>query len=170
MPDIPQVGDLQVSQDLDFQERSWRVQRIGWTIFSLILLAAFVGLLGGGPLSAASAGGENEPLEVQYARFARHRSPTQIEVKLQPGAVSGDEARVWVDSQYLDGVELQNIVPEPDSAEAAPDRMIYVFKVNQGDQPTSITFNVMPERAGVRKVRVGLDGGATLNFRQIVYP
>ncbi len=170
MADIPQVGDLQVAQDLDFQQRSWRFQRIGWTIFSLILLAAFAGLLGGGPLSAATAGGENEPLEVQYGRFARHHAPTQIKVMLQPGAVSGDEAHIWIDSQYLDGVELQAIVPEPESVEAEPDRMTYVFKVNQGDRPTNITFNVMPERAGVRNVRVGLDGGPTLNFRQIVYP
>lgn len=137
---------------------------------AVILLAAFAGLLGGGPLRGATAGGENEPLEVQYGRFARHHAPTQIKVMLKPGAVSGDAARVWIDRQYLDGVELQAIVPEPESTEAGPDRMTYAFKVNQSDQPTNITFNVMPERAGVRNVRVGLHGGPTLNFRHIVYP
>jgi hypothetical protein len=38
------------------------------------------------------------------------------------------------------------------------------------DQPATVTFSIMPDQMGLRTVRVGLDGGNTLTFRQMVYP
>ncbi len=99
MGNAQRVGDLQVMQDLDFEHRSWGVQRVGWVILSLILGAASLGLLGEGPLSDAIAGEDGAPLQIQYGRFVRHRGSMQMEINLQPGAVQGDEARVWVDRQ-----------------------------------------------------------------------
>ena len=170
MGNAQQVGDLQVMQDLEFEQRSWRVQRIGWMILSLILGAAFVGLLGDGPISAATAGAEGTPLQVQYGRFARHHASVQMVIKLQPGAVQGDEARVWVDQQYLDGLELQNVIPEPESVEAGSDRYVYVFKLSEPGGRAEFSFDLNPVRNGVRQVRVGLDGGPELQFTQIVWP
>ncbi len=170
MANARRVGDLQVMQDLDFEHRSWNVERIGWVILSLILGAAFLGLLGEGPLSAATAGEDGAPLQVQYGRFVRHRGSTQMAFKLQPGAIQGDEARVWVAQEYLDGVELQNVIPQPDSVEAGPDRYVYVFKLSEPEAGANISFDLMPIRNGVRKARVGLEGGPELNFTQVVWP
>ena len=75
---IKQVEDLQVGEDLAFQERQWKVERIGWALMALIALAGLAGLFGGGPLSAATVGGDNLPLEVMYGRFVRHRTPTEL--------------------------------------------------------------------------------------------
>jgi hypothetical protein len=136
-------------------------------IISLIMAAVFVGLLGDGPFSAATAGAEGTPLQIQYGRFARHRASVQMTIKLQPGAVPGDEARVWIDQGYLGGVELQNIIPEPDSVEAGPDRYVYVFKLSEPDAGAEFNFDLMPVRNGVRQVRVGLQGAQELQSTQI---
>jgi hypothetical protein len=93
-----------------------------------------------------------------------------MEIKLQPGAVRGDTARVWLDYGWLQTIELQNVVPEPDSVEAGSDRLIYVFKMNRPDQPTTITFDYSPVRIGARDVSIGLDGGETITFNQVTYP
>lgn len=167
---MQRVGDLQVMQDLDYEHRSWRVERIGWVILSLILVAALLGLLGNGPLSAATAGDDGAPLQVQYGRFVRHRGPTQMEIRLQPGAVQGDEARVWVDREYLNGVDLQTVIPEPDSVEAGTDRYVYVFKLSEPGAGTGIIFDLVPIQDGIQNVRVGLDGGPDLSFIQVVWP
>ena len=170
MGNMQRVGDLEVTQDLDFEHRAWSVQRISWIIFSLIMGAAFLGLLGEGPLSAATAGGDGAPLQVQYGRFVRHRGTTQMEIKLQPGAVQSDEARVWVDREYLNGVELHNVLPEPESVEAGPDRYMYVFKLSEPGGGANINFDLMPVRTGIRNVQVGLEGGPELSFTQVVWP
>jgi hypothetical protein len=99
---LQRVGDLEINEDLEFEHRSWQVQRVAWAILSLIVLVALLGLLGGGgPFSVARVG-MGSPLEVSYARFARHNNAVEMAVRLQPGAVPGDEARVWVNSTYLE--------------------------------------------------------------------
>jgi len=167
---MQRIGDLELPQDLDFQRRSWIAQRIGWAIMALVLLAGLAGLLGNGPLSIATAGGPGSPLEVEYGRFARHSGPTQMEIRLQPTAMQGDTARVWLDREYLRGIQVERVIPEPESVEVTADRAVYVFKVNQSDQPASITFYITPDLIGTHTVRVGIDNGETLTFRQIVYP
>ena len=170
MGGMQRIGDLELSQDLDFQRRSWRVQRIGQGLMLLVVLAALLGLLGGGPLSRATAGAANAPLQVDYGRFVRHGGPTQMDIRLQPGAAHGGSARVWLDRAYVDGIEIERIEPEPTCVEAGHDRISYVFTMNPPDQPATVTFSIMPDQMGLRTVRVGLDGGNTLTFRQMVYP
>ncbi len=93
-----------------------------------------------------------------------------MDILLQPTALEEDTARVWVDREYLRGIEVERVIPEPESVEVTADRAVYVFKLNQPDQPASITFYITPDLVGAHTVRVGLDNGETLSFRQIVYP
>ncbi len=168
---IQRVRDLEISQDLDFQRNSWTVERVGWVVMTLVVIAALLGLLGGdGPLATATAGDDIDPLQVHYRRFLRKHSPTQFQIDLQPGAVQGEEARIWIDREFLEGYEIRNIVPEPDSVEAGADRMIYVFTLDQASQPTTISFNVQAQQIGPAMGRVGLDGGQDVEFSQLVYP
>ncbi|HET8720461.1 MAG TPA: hypothetical protein VFM24_00430, partial [Nitrospira sp.] len=45
---------IQFDQDLRFQERIWRIERVGWLAMAAILFAAVLGLFGRGLLSQAS--------------------------------------------------------------------------------------------------------------------
>ncbi|MBL0968407.1 MAG: hypothetical protein IBJ02_04785 [Brevundimonas sp.] len=45
-------ADLELGEDTGFQRRFWRIQRIAWAGFALVIVAALLGLTGaGGPLS-----------------------------------------------------------------------------------------------------------------------
>ncbi len=169
MARIERVGDLEVSQNLDYQRRMWAVQRVGWALMALALLAALVGLVGKGPLSDASAG-DGGPLQVEYPRFARHRAPSTLEFRLAPGAAQGDQVRLWLDREYLARTEVQAVFPEPASVEAGPERMTYVFKLERPDEPATITFSLLHESSGPRQARVGLADRESLTFRQFIYP
>jgi hypothetical protein len=48
MPDVHRVGDLELEQDVQYQQRSWAFERIGWIAMSLIAIAALLGLTGSG--------------------------------------------------------------------------------------------------------------------------
>jgi len=87
-----------------------------------------------------------------------------------PGAAPGGTARLWIDRAYLDGVEIQQITPEPDAVEAGPDRLIYVFRLNDPTQPSFVTINFQAVRIGRANGRVGLDGSLPVRFSQFVYP
>jgi hypothetical protein len=173
-PTIRRVGDLEVDQDLEFQRREWLAERIGWAVMALLVLAALLGLFGTGPLTRATAGDRAGPLWIEYERFNRLLAPSTLRVHLGAGAALGGEARVWLDRRYLESIQLQRVMPQPDGVEAAPDRMVFVFRVAEPDQPTAITFSFKPEHVGSLPGRAGLAGAAPsdqpLRFRQFVYP
>ncbi len=49
-------------------------------------------------------------------------------VALAPGAGPDGEARVWIGRDYLAGMEIERVVPEPSSVEAAADGQVFVFR------------------------------------------
>ncbi len=169
MARIERVGDLEVSQNLDYQRRMWAVQRVGWALMVLALLAALVGLVGDGPLSDASAG-DGGALRVEYPRFARHRAPGTLEFRLTPGDGAQREARVWLNREYLRGVTVETVFPEPASVETGPEGITYVFTLAQPGQPATVIFNLMHETIGRQQGRVRLDDGEPVTFGQFIYP
>ncbi len=167
---IERVGDLEVGQDLDFERRSRWVQKIGWSIFGLIIVAALMGIFGGGgPLNVTTVG-QGSPLEVEYERFARHSGPTEMLIRLGPDTVQGEEARVWIDREYLNAIKIEKVEPEPESVEAGQDRLTYIFKLERPDIPTTFLFHITPQEMGLYSIRVGIDGGKELRFSQFTYP
>lgn len=106
----------------------------------------------------------------QYHRFVRFMKPTELRVQLEPGVTSGGEARVWLDREYVEGVQLQRVSPQPDEVEAGLDRLTYVFKVSELDEPTAVTFHITPQRFGLLQGRAGIEDEEPVNFNQFVYP
>ena len=170
MASTERVGTLKIGQDLEFQRRDWVVQRVGWVVMALMIVAALAGLLGPGPLSKASAGGADAPLRLEYNRFVRYLAPTALRVQLVPGQAENGQARVWIDRSYLDAVRIQSITPEPEKVESEPDRMIFTFSVAASERPVVAAFHFEPEQIGPLDARAGLDEQETVSFSQFVYP
>jgi hypothetical protein len=165
-------GNLQINEDIGFQRRVWRFQTAGRVVMALVVLAALLGLLGPGLLSnGASADSPQAGLGVkEYERFLRFMKPTTLRIGLEPGAVTEGEARVWLDRQYIEGVQIQHVTPQPQSVEAGSKGLTYVFNIGEPDQPTVFTFDLQPQKMGLLEGRVGLEGEEPVSFTQLVYP
>lgn len=97
---MKRVGDLEINQDLAFERRQWPVQRVGWGVGALIIVAALLGVFGSGPLSAATAGDE-ETLLVHFQRFVRHKGQGELVVKVGPNQASAGQVELWLTTEYL---------------------------------------------------------------------
>jgi len=146
LDEMKRVGDLEITQDLPFQEREWRSQRIGWAVMALVVLAALLGLFGDGPLGQASAGDPAKGLGVSYARFSRFQSTTELAVRFPPE--SGPEVRVLLSRSFADRVTMKAIVPPPAAHEGGDDAVVYIFRPGQGQSMSSITFSYEPNSSG----------------------
>ncbi len=167
------VSDLEVNEDLKFQRRDWAVQRVGWVAMALVALVALLGFFGGtGALRGeAKATNEDAVVSVSYERFLRFMKPTTLQIQL--GQEAGKEGKVsaWLDRRYLDGLQVQQITPQPDSAKAGPEKLTYVFEVDDPNGTTTVSFDLLPEqKVGVLKGRVGIGDGEPVSFGQFVYP
>jgi hypothetical protein len=170
MAETPRIGDLELDEDLRFQKRQWKVQRVAWVVWLVVLAAAVAGLFGSGPLSNGTAGEEGGPLWAEYHRFERYQGPSDLKVFFGPGAASGGEGRVWLARDYLESIELEAVTPTPLRVEAGADRHTYVFPVSDPQQGTSVVFRFRPEALGRHEARIGLPGGQELKFGRFVYP
>lgn len=160
-------NNLDIEEDLDFARREWAIQRVSWAVMGLLGLAALLGLFGEGLLSKASTGAEASPVQLQYERFGRRESPMEATMRLQP---TGQEAQVWISREYLEGMEIDAIAPEPDSVEAATDRLLYTFALEEPNQPITVTMHLKPQHFGVYRGELGVPAGEAQRFTQYIYP
>jgi hypothetical protein len=166
----PDSSELELKQDLDFERRSWTIERIGWTVMGLVVLAALTGLFGAGPLSATTAGEKGGPLWLEYPRFGRLKAPLMLRVHLGPNTLQQGPVRLWLGRDYLESVQIEAVTPPPEEVEAGPERLTYVFPVSEPSRSTAVTFFLKADQIGRQGGCIGLVEGPTLCFRQFIYP
>jgi hypothetical protein len=169
MSDLKRIGDLEIAQDMPHQRLAWKIERVGWLLMALLLLAALVGLLGPGLLSDATAGQRGSALSVEYSRFERYQSPNQLRVQIGAVATQGGKANLWFNREFIENIELRHIDPEPENVEAAADRFTYSFNLHPG-QSSGVTLHFEPNKFGHMPIRVGTSAGAEISFWQFYYP
>ncbi|HEY8504224.1 MAG TPA: hypothetical protein VIL46_06545, partial [Gemmataceae bacterium] len=170
MPEVPRVGDLQIDQDLAQQGVEWTVQRVAWYAMLLVLLLALIGLLGNGPLSTAVAEAPDGSLRAEFNRFVHYLTPETLRFDVAAGAARDGELRLWLDLQYLRGVQIRGVTPQPLRVEAGPDRHTYVFRAPDAQRPTTVLFHLEAERRWSLSGGAGVEGKEPLRFDQVVYP
>jgi hypothetical protein len=171
---IKKVGEIEIDQNLEHLRREWRFQRIGWLLMLLVVLAALAGLFGRGPLAKASGGAPNAPARLEYERIVRYTSPTQLTVLLSPEAIEEGIARIWLEREYIQAVEIDRIVPEPEQEEAAEQQgvpgILYTVRVVGTGQPARVHFYIKPDHYGMQRGRIGLLDRSPVTFEQFVLP
>lgn len=166
---VKRVGSLQIEQDLEHQRRAWRWRRVGWAAIALVLLAALAGLFGPpGPLSRATAGEPGSALWVEHPRFVRMSHPAQMRVHLR----TADPApRLWLDERLLESLDVDHMTPQPESATAAPGRVVFEFATQPAaGGAATVVLAIEATGPGLVDGRLGLVGGPELRLRQLVYP
>lgn len=155
----------QLDRELKFHRVEWRIQRVGWILIALFVVAAAAGVFGNGPLSHASA--DSPQGRIEYERFVRYGSPSEIVITPTSGAARGIR-RIDISSDYLEAFRIASITPEPANVQIVGERLVYEFtSVGAG---ASISFHVDPQRLWRHRAVVRIDGGAPLEVRQLTYP
>ena len=169
---IHKVDDLEITQDLKHSRLEWRIERIGWVVIGMLVLAALLGLLGPGPLSSTTIG-DSSTLRGEYDRFVRQKASQTLRLHCKPdGPDSLTQLRLSRD--FVDNVDMKQIVPEPVHIAGEAHHCSYFFlrgstPRTSGDSLT-VTFHYDPQVFGNLKVEAGVPGLAVLRFNQFVYP
>ena len=153
---------LEIEEDVAFQQKEWKFQRVGIAVLFLFILAALLGLTGmGGPLSRGEAGDSNGPLHVEYERFVRRGNVSKVTLHVR-GATGA--IRLWVTAPYSEHAHIDSIVPTPELESVETHRHIYVIRAGSPD--VTVTLNVKHEEMGSLEAEVGLVDGPSVRFSQ----
>jgi hypothetical protein len=157
----------EVDEDPAFQQRDWRVQRVGWAVLAMILAAGLAGLFGSGPLSNATVSA-GDALRVQYERFVRHGGQTALTVRV--ASVEPGPLQVTIGREYLAAFHVRQILPAPVRVQAGDSDLVYTFEGPGQPGPVELKFFMQPESLGSHAGRLSAGRGATVTLRQFTYP
>jgi hypothetical protein len=164
-----QRRQFEVDEDMEFQRRDWAFERAGWFGLLLVLVAAGTGLMGNGPLSDAEAASPDRALVAEYSRFERHGASATLTVLVARQGASDSTVRVWLGNEYMKGILLEQVVPEPNSQLSSASRMTYEIPLAPEADTARVTFHFRPETIGARRLVLG-SASHQLALSQFVYP
>lgn len=158
--------ELDITKGEAFQRREWRMERIGWALVTLFVLAGLVGLLGTGPLSSATA--TSGAVSVEYHRVAHYEADDSVTLIFAPAAVEAGAVTATLTGEWPGAVDIQGISPEPSEQLLVPGGLVLELPVERsGELEVSITFRAQELGSQQAELSVGSD---TVRFSQLVLP
>lgn len=170
MSELKRISGIDINEDMEYQWREWRVHRFAWAVFAVVLLASLAGLFGQGPLSHVEVKDAGGILTLQYERIDRYHAPSGIVVKTGPSAAPDGALRLSLNHELLERLQIERIMPEPESVETGPAFVTYTINVAQPDQPSQVRFDWEYNQAGPARGELQLEGGPALEFGVFVFP
>ena len=146
-----------IQEHIAFQRRTWVVERIGWVALVVIVLAALLGLFGGGPLSRQTAG--SDEMKVQYDRFQRVTKLASFTFLFAPAANA--ERRLHLNREFQDAFEITGIFPTPLQS-AFDDGGLGMTFSTEANKESQIVIWAHPRRYGSINIDARADDGGWL--------
>lgn len=162
-------GSPEAEEDLPFQQPEWTIQRIGWIAMTLLVLAALLGLTGGGgPLTSATQRTRDNTLQMDYLRVERAQAPAELRFEVATG--SGDQVSIWIGNEFLSRVKIESISPQPLETHAGDGRQLFIFPVAGDAGSIEATFHYRPLEFGMYSGSTGIIEGEAMVFDLLVVP
>jgi hypothetical protein len=170
VPDkFPRVdGSVSISEDLDFQRRWWKFQRIAWFVLVAVLIADALGVFGQGWLSHAQRSAPDGTLHLRYDRIERAGAPSEIVIEFGKAAVINHQVNVFASQNIVKELGAQRIIPEPRTSQVGPGGLTYTFPAV--DSPATVSIALQPVKPGLHKIELSVPGSMPVHANILVLP
>ncbi len=152
---------LDLKEEIDLQEKGWKVQRIGWVIIALIVIAAALGFFGLGPVSKQKQQFGNNSIE--FERYMRYEAEVEIKLNVTP---NNGLAVLTVPQQYLESFEISKVMPQPEKQEIVNDNYQFTFLTQS---PSIVRVFLIPKKIGSVEGQITVNNQA-ITISQYIYP
>jgi hypothetical protein len=150
-------------------EREWLIQRLGWIVWTGVIVAALVGFMGRGPYSDSIATSSDRTTEVSFNKYVHYHSPETLEITLRPESDT-ETARLFLSRSLLDNMEIRRTEPEATKSILAQDGVFYDFAKQPLVDSIKIVMHVDYQKFGNISGEIGLAEHPAAALNQFVYP
>lgn len=166
---VPKVdGKVAVGEDLEFQRRWWRFEKIVWTFFVLVLIADVSGILGRGPLAKAERKASDGTLDVKYERVQREGTASIMTVLPNASAVRDGKVQIFVSDSILKQFGAQRVIPQPLTSTVGDGGVTYTFLATS--LPITVQLELKPSFIGTHPFKIAVAGGQPVEAKSLVLP
>lgn len=166
---VPKVSnEVAVGEDIEFQRKWWRFEKIVWPILLLIVVVDLLGGFGRGWLAKAQRTTPDQALTLDYERIARAGTPSVMTFKFGEAAIRNGRVIVFVSDSVVKPLGAQRIAPQPAMSSIGEGGVTYVFPAGQGS--ASVQVQLEPSFPGLHKFRVQVEGSTPVDGAIFVMP
>ena len=167
--EVPKVDNaVAVGEDLQFQERWWKLERLIWSFFVLVLLADVLGVFGRGWLAKAKLAEPDSGIIVDYERVQRASTPSIVTIKFLPESISNGTVQLFVSNSMVKQLGAQRIAPQPERSVVGNGGITYYFPVSGGISDVQIALQ--PSFPGYRGFTMQVPGLKPIGAHVVVVP
>jgi hypothetical protein len=160
---VPKVGDeVAVGENLEFQRKWWKFERVVWSFFALLLLCDVLGLFGRGWLAKARAATPDGALTLDYEHIERASTPSIMTLHFAPSAIHDGHIQVYISESLIKPLGAQRISPQPALSTLSDGGITYTFAASGGSTTAEIALE--PSFPGYHKFNIALLGGPEDNI------
>ncbi|MEI2784358.1 MAG: hypothetical protein V9E82_01450 [Candidatus Nanopelagicales bacterium] len=150
------MAGLQLDENVTFRRREWRVERIGWLLVTAVFVVALVGGFGYGPVSSVEVMAGDA--DVQYTRIVHRENDDDLRV-------NGPGTTIRLTGDWVQAVDIEQVVPEPESMAADADSMTMEF----AKAGLHVNISYRAQQLGPLTGAVHLEG-QSFELQQVVLP
>lgn len=166
---VPKVaGEIAVGEDIEFQRKWWRFEKVAWSILLLIVIVDLLGGFGRGWLSKARAATPDHALTLDYERIARASTPSIMTFRFGDTAIRRGRIILYVSDSVFKPLGAQRVAPQPALSSIGEGGITYVFPASQS--PASAQIQLEPSFPGLHKFRVQVEGSTPVDGTVLVMP
>ncbi|WP_027613501.1 hypothetical protein [Pseudomonas sp. URIL14HWK12:I6] len=100
-----------IREDMAYQLKVWRFERVGWYVLVLVVVLALVGLFSRGLISSREVRSDVGKIRVEYEMF--HRNGSTNSMKVSVNATPDTAVELELAGQLLEGFSIETLQPEP---------------------------------------------------------
>ncbi|WP_281076715.1 hypothetical protein [Klebsiella quasivariicola] len=166
------IKNQQHCPGIDENERAlrfeYRFRRYGIIILSLIILTALSGLWSSGYFSEAHRDSATGELSVDYQRYARLMSETELNILINPD--QKNETTISFASTLLSRYQIGDIRPQPDKMYSSGGKLYLVYQQTPHRLPMSVWLSITPKTAGNITLQAAVNDRPAVTWSQFIYP
>jgi hypothetical protein len=158
---------VEIDLDRSFQEKMWLVERIGWALMFLVVVAALAGFTG--VTGAASSGhAEAAGARIDYPRISRWQTADTLAIEF-PASAAG-KVEVLVPQAFTKVFAIEGVTPEPSRVTVTPKGQLYEFELAAEAGKKTADFAIRAGRPSLRTQARGAVAGEPFDMPFIVLP
>ena len=143
-------------------------RRYGIIMLGLIILTALSGLWSSGYFSEAHRESASGELAVDYQRYARLMSETELNIQIKPDTAS--DTIISFAAPLLTRYQIGDIRPQPDKMYSTGGKLYLVYQQTPHRLPMSVWLSITPKTAGNITLQAAVNNRSAVTWSQFIYP
>jgi hypothetical protein len=155
-----------IDDEIGYQRKVWRFERVGWWLLALATLLTLLGLFSEGPLSTREV--RQGSLGVQYDFFERNGAIGRLVITAAAPA-PGEPVQIELNGHLLDAYTIEIIQPHPLESASGPAGGIRIAMQPDSTGIATAYLSIRPDSVGLVRGAIA-SGTERIAITQFIYP